>query len=344
MALLIMLVPFANTNNILSNSNVIGQAYGENYRSYYPTNDYKYECKKGPFEGFFVESVEFCDQKLPVKDPIEKKDKDAIVNIEKKLFVCNAERIIVEEGRTEFLCPSASEFNAAGPDSGEYVPCTADLCPGIDESEFAVQIFKDVATVHDLTPQGTPVNLNKFHYTVAENDISSRINFDDNQFLGDQCFPTGFDHSLTYQKELEDSVVAYQICVKYVGDCDGTIYPGQVKTCTVENYIWFGVIVSFEDNSLDRPISATTGTTTSQSNNAITTTTTQSSNAGVPQSSNAGVPQSSNAIPTTTTTQSSNNVVGVPQSSNIGAATAALQSSSVGTPITFSSAPSSPFG
>ena len=21
------------------------------------------------------------------------------------------------------------------------------------------------------------------------------------------------------------------ICVKYVGDCDGTIYPGQVKTC-----------------------------------------------------------------------------------------------------------------
>ena len=70
----------------------MGQAYGENYRSYYPTNDYKYECKKGPFEGFFVESVEFCDQKVPVKDPIEKKDKkvpvkDAIVNIEKKLFV-----------------------------------------------------------------------------------------------------------------------------------------------------------------------------------------------------------------------------------------------------------------
>ena len=23
-----------------------------------------------------------------------------------------------------------------------------------------------------------------------------------------------------------------------MGDCEGTIYPGQVKTCTVENYIY----------------------------------------------------------------------------------------------------------
>ena len=28
--------------------------------SQYPTDDKKYECKTGPFEGFFVSSVEFC--------------------------------------------------------------------------------------------------------------------------------------------------------------------------------------------------------------------------------------------------------------------------------------------
>ena len=38
----------------------------------------------------------------------------------------------------------------------------------IDESDFGVQIFKDVATVRDLSPEGTPVNLDKFHYTVTE--------------------------------------------------------------------------------------------------------------------------------------------------------------------------------
>ena len=33
--------------------------YGDSY-SQYPTDDKKYECKTGPFEGFFVSSVEFC--------------------------------------------------------------------------------------------------------------------------------------------------------------------------------------------------------------------------------------------------------------------------------------------
>ena len=303
MALLIMLVPFANTNNNFSNSNVMGQAYGENYRSYYPTNDYKYECKKGPFEGFFVESVEFCDQKLPVKDPIEKKDKkvpvkDAIVNIEKKLFTCAN---IETTDPFVFECVTP-HFNPVGPDSGEYEPCTADGCPFIDESEFAVQIFKDVVTVHDLTPDGTPVNLDKFHYTVTESQINNRIDFgaSGGGFLRgfNNCFATGFSHGLFYEKEVGDQEVSYGICVKYVGDCNGIIYPGQVKTCTVENYIHTGVLA--DEPPFIAADGATTGTTTSQSNNEITTTTTQSSNAGVPQSSNAGVPQSSNAgVPNT---------------------------------------------
>ena len=34
--------------------------YGDSYYSQYPTDDKKYECRTGPFEGFFVCSVEFC--------------------------------------------------------------------------------------------------------------------------------------------------------------------------------------------------------------------------------------------------------------------------------------------
>ena len=32
------------------------------------------------------------------------------------------------------------------------------------------------------------------------------------------------------------------ICVNYVGDCEGTIYSDEVKTCTVENYFYAGAI------------------------------------------------------------------------------------------------------
>ena len=38
--------------------------YGDNSYSTYPTDDKKYECSTGPFEGFFVSSVEFCKFKF----------------------------------------------------------------------------------------------------------------------------------------------------------------------------------------------------------------------------------------------------------------------------------------
>ena len=44
-------------------SNVMAQGYynyGDNSYSQYPTEDKRYECQTGPFEGFFVSSVEFC--------------------------------------------------------------------------------------------------------------------------------------------------------------------------------------------------------------------------------------------------------------------------------------------
>src|SRR5215213_8375551 len=66
MSSLVMLavVPFLNQqqqNSLLNTA--IGQEY-DKYRdssySQYPTDDKKYECMTGPFEGFFVSSVEFC--------------------------------------------------------------------------------------------------------------------------------------------------------------------------------------------------------------------------------------------------------------------------------------------
>ena len=51
-------------HNIVSNA-AMAQEYDDNYYeidnySQYPTEDKKYECRTGPFEGFFVSSVEFC--------------------------------------------------------------------------------------------------------------------------------------------------------------------------------------------------------------------------------------------------------------------------------------------
>ena len=43
----------------------------------------------------------------------------------------------------------------------------------------------------NLSPEGTPVNLDKFHYTVTEEDIDQRITTDD------KCSAVGFDHLIS---------------------------------------------------------------------------------------------------------------------------------------------------
>ena len=55
---LVMLSSMPLFNN---NTGAMAQGYNtDSYYSEYPTDDKKYECRTGPFEGFFVSSVEFC--------------------------------------------------------------------------------------------------------------------------------------------------------------------------------------------------------------------------------------------------------------------------------------------
>ena len=61
---MLVIMPFLNNNQNNSFSNlVMAQEYDKYEDSSYsqiPTEDKKYECRTGPFEGFFVSSVEFC--------------------------------------------------------------------------------------------------------------------------------------------------------------------------------------------------------------------------------------------------------------------------------------------
>src|SRR6186713_1382535 len=62
---MLTVMPLLNNNNNNNNNNTVAMAqeydkYRDSYYSQYPTDDKKYECRTGPFEGFFVSSVEFC--------------------------------------------------------------------------------------------------------------------------------------------------------------------------------------------------------------------------------------------------------------------------------------------
>ena len=80
--MILLTTPFANLN-ILShpamaqgydNNNNYNNYYGDNdMYSKYPTEVNKYECRTGPFEGFFVSSVEFCKH-IKFDDKHDRKD------------------------------------------------------------------------------------------------------------------------------------------------------------------------------------------------------------------------------------------------------------------------------
>ena len=218
----------------------------EYYPEYDQENEYYYDQEYNPYKN--------------------NKDNNApIVNVEKKLFICNN----VTDSPNDFQCEGTrvlvfDEFIDAyppAPDSGEYIPCNDEICPVIEESDFNVQIFKDVATVRELSPEGTPVNLDKFHYTVTERTLSDVIS-------GGFCNTVGFSHDTFIEKLTDDSLIFYGICVNYVGDCEGTIYPGEEKTCTIENYIFnkFTDPILTDDNTADN---AQSSSLSQQSNNLM---------------------------------------------------------------------------
>jgi hypothetical protein len=52
---MLAIMPFLNNNAAIAQG-----YYDDSSYSTYPTDDNKYQCRTGPFEGFFVSSVEFC--------------------------------------------------------------------------------------------------------------------------------------------------------------------------------------------------------------------------------------------------------------------------------------------
>ncbi|MGD1836409.1 MAG: hypothetical protein ACPKQO_11885 [Nitrososphaeraceae archaeon] len=172
------------------------------------------------------------------------KKKHAIVEITKELFVCD--NIVNVTDDNDFFSCEASEFFGfpAPPNSPEYVSCDTVECPGIDESDFGVSVWKDVAIAEDLSSTiPTPVDLKKINFVVAEDEVDDRVNND-----GNDCHAVGFEDSLGYTKLVsETEAVFYDICVLYEGDCEGEIYPGEVKECTVKNFIHQGSIDIAED-------------------------------------------------------------------------------------------------
>ena len=312
-------IPMGNMNIF---SNATAQGYNENYYedgeySKYSTNDYKYECQKGPFEGFFVSTVEFCDAKL-FDDDEKKKDrhmakpepvKDPILTVKKEMFIC--EKPNLPRGDDVIDCIDDSTKTIPGPDSTEWIPwddCTVTyFCPFFDEADFLMQIEQNpgpnfIRFEFPGNSDGRSVIIESGTFQVTE-EVDPESHHCENTNYEDGTVHIVHDDQIPGLPEAS-------FCITLEGDCSGTIQSGEEKTCIVKNYFFIGRYLQPTGNAVN---GATTGITT-QSNNAITTTpiTTQSSNVGAAlQSNDVGSTTTQSSKVASKTTQSSN-VAGVP--------------------------------
>src|SRR5215203_3831701 len=84
--IMLTIMPLLNNNNNNSFSNTVMaqeyDKYGDSAYSQYPTDDNKYQCRTGPFEGFFVSSVEFCKHVKFDKDKDDDRKDNNITGIQ----------------------------------------------------------------------------------------------------------------------------------------------------------------------------------------------------------------------------------------------------------------------
>jgi hypothetical protein len=71
---MLAVIPLFNNNTAMTQE-YDNSYYGDNSYSTYATEENKYECQKGPLEGFFVSSVEFCKH-VKFDNDKDRKDRD----------------------------------------------------------------------------------------------------------------------------------------------------------------------------------------------------------------------------------------------------------------------------
>lgn len=156
---------------------------------------------------------------------------DSNLNIKKELYIC-------DEGvnQTTFNCkkPGPPGFPVPPENSGRYVSCESVDCPnGLSNSIFNIRVTDDFI----FNPAENPniYNLNGERFTVLE---ESPMSGDEQSSPESACKVSGFDTGFKYSDVLPGGwFPSADVCVNYEGDCSGIIYPGEVKECTIKNYV-----------------------------------------------------------------------------------------------------------
>ena len=229
--------------NLLSNAVAQGyDKYGDSYYSTYQNNDKKYECQKGPFKGFFVSSVEFCDVEDDKKMKSQQEPQTSSLTVDKEVFGCD---IINQDDEGTMNCKNLSNNSPLWINCEDPPMSIEGFCQNLPENLFDFRVLGPQNNLIDefVGPEKgrTFDNLQPGTYTIEEIKHETFINqLGPSQGAEDLCKERGFTDGGRLDNQNAD--LRYFICFEYEdeqgNDCNTiTLAAGEQRTCNVKNYI-----------------------------------------------------------------------------------------------------------
>ena len=186
-------------------------ANAQQYDPYYEDNEYYYE------DDYYY--------------PKDKKEKEPpMLLVKKDVLYCDLFNGIDQNCR--------ENGNFVGPDSGRYgQDCTtnagseAEICSNINEEAFNIIITDDVE--FPGSEEGTKLTFGE-RFTITEESIFElNPNPTNQEIINSACQESGFDDGFILN--LEGAPVI--ICTLNEGECSDVIQDGELKECTVKNFV-----------------------------------------------------------------------------------------------------------
>ena len=217
----------------------------QEYDKYYEDKEYDKLDKKSYDESYKKEGDD--DNNKYKKNDKEKNDEpliiiknEPILKKEKKKEMKEPPMLLVKKDvlYCDFIAgqgdlPCFVNDDLAGPNSDRYIQECSDgaqeFCNMINESSFDMIITDNIE--FPGSEEGTKLNLKGERYTVTEEPNIAITGSDEE--IDTECQEAGFDGGFI----LEGEFPLLLFCTFFEGECSGIVQDGELKECTIKNYL-----------------------------------------------------------------------------------------------------------
>ena len=222
LSVMMLLIPATSIANAQEYDDPYYNEQDQYYDDVYQDNNYKKSNYEN--EPYKIQDDKTDEPVIIIKnEPIQKKEKKMkeppMIIVKKDVLYCDS-----FSGSNDQRC-----IDPIPPPNNErwIQTCTLDneVCNNIDEEFFKMILTDDIE--FSGSEDGTKRNLNGERFTVIE---EANTGHENQELISLRCQESGFDEGFL----VNENII---ICTEFEGECSGIVERGELKECTIKNYV-----------------------------------------------------------------------------------------------------------